>query len=64
MCLIITYTEVCLEKQLSQTFLILNDDMATLLFIFTVRHAITEVQENHRKMDKNISHKLLYMVWL
>lgn len=41
MCLIIIYTEVCLEKQLSSTFLI----------VFPVGYASTAVQENHKKMD-------------
>ena len=55
MCLIIIYTEVCLEKQLASTFLTVNDlewdAVATLLFVFTVGYATIEVQENHRKMD-------------
>lgn len=55
MCLIITNTEVCLEKQLSSTFLIVNDleqDVtATMLFIFIVGYATIAVQENHTKMD-------------
>lgn len=55
MCLIIIYTEVCLDKQLSSTFLIVNDleydAMATLLFVFSVGYTTIEDQENHRKMD-------------